>query len=312
MLGGAALDAARKAQRGHSGGIVRLLLSAASRAADPLPGVQVARLIERDDEAREVGRLLVAMEAQVGDVLAAILADQPFRRTVQPVLLRGGGGLGPPFGRGRQQDLDGQDRVRAAALLAVLVHGVRSRDEGGGIGGGIGRADQDAVERRPLRVGVRRVRRSRHVVGGSGQGLRRLDLLVAVDGEGHGHFLSGETGVWGFPHPARTASGSLRQDRGTNGNGRGAPFEVCVVVYKFLILGIRPPYSDRTSPVSGSNVSPSGSSGSPIRSFIITCMRRLIWSGWTDFRTIVRVVNTARSFALSHDFQTSVGSEHRR
>ena len=55
MLGGAALDAARKAQRGHSGGIVRLLLSAASRAADPLPGVQVARLIERDDEAREVG-----------------------------------------------------------------------------------------------------------------------------------------------------------------------------------------------------------------------------------------------------------------
>ena len=227
MFGGAALDATREAERGHGGGVVRLLLATAGRAANPLPGVQVARLIERDDEAREVGRLLVAVEAQVGDVLAAILADQPFRRAVQPVLLRGGGGLGPPLGRGRQQDLDGKDRVRAAALLAALVHGVRSRDEGGGVGGRIGGADQDAVERRPRRVSVRRVRRSRHVVGGSGQGLRRLDLLVSVDGEGHGHFLSGETGGLGVsprPKPGRLRVASGRT-KGTNGNGRGAPLK---------------------------------------------------------------------------------------
>ena len=78
MLGGAALDPARQPQSLHRGRVVGLLLGAASGPSDPPAGVQVAVLgVQRHDEARQVRRPLVAMQAQVGDVLAAILLDQP-------------------------------------------------------------------------------------------------------------------------------------------------------------------------------------------------------------------------------------------
>ena len=107
-----------RAKRRHGGGVVGLLLSAAGRASNPSAGVQVAGVgVERHDIAGQVGRALVAVQAQVRDVLAPVFLDQPSCRSVEPVLLLLGGRIGPPFGRSRQQDLDGDDAVRPAALL---------------------------------------------------------------------------------------------------------------------------------------------------------------------------------------------------
>ena len=91
--------------------------------------------VERHDIAGQVGRALVAVQAQVRDVLAPVFLDQPSCRSVEPVLLLLGGRIGPPFGRSRQQDLDGDDAVRPAALASV-IHRVQGGDEGGGVGGG--------------------------------------------------------------------------------------------------------------------------------------------------------------------------------
>ena len=181
--------------------------------------------VERHDIAGQVGRALVAVQAQVRDVLAPVFLDQPSCRSVEPVLLLLGGRIGPPFGRSRQQDLDGDDAVRPAALASV-IHRVQGGDEGGGVGGGIIGADEDAVHLRPTRVGVGGRDGAGHMVRGRGQCARRLDLFVTVDGKGHGSLPFRNDGGLGFSAPTPQGVGVADgRTNETNGNGRGAPLK---------------------------------------------------------------------------------------